>query len=96
MDASHRLAAALAALGAFLLFLVEPLIARRLLPAFGGTAAVWTTCLLCFQGLLVGGYAAAHGLSRLPTPRRPCRISRQTPRRTWPRTPRRRPPCPPA
>ena len=70
MDASPRLAAALVALGAFLLFLVEPLIARRLLPAFGGTAAVWTTCLLCFQALLVGGYAAAHGLSRLPPGRR--------------------------
>ncbi len=71
MHASPRLAGALVALGAFLLFLIEPLIARRLLPAFGGTAAVWTTCLLCFQALLVGGYAAAHGLSRLqPSGRR--------------------------
>jgi SAM-dependent methyltransferase len=65
------LAAAAVGLGAVLLFLAEPLIARRLLPRFGGTAAVWTACVLCFQWLLLLGYAAAHGLRRLaPAPRR--------------------------
>jgi hypothetical protein len=43
-------------LGAFLLFLIEPMIAKAILPWFGGAAAVWTTCLLFFQGMLLGGY----------------------------------------
>jgi protein-L-isoaspartate O-methyltransferase len=56
--------------GAFLLFLVQPLIARFILPWFGGGPAVWTTCMLFFQVLLLGGYAYAHfSISRL-TPRR--------------------------
>lgn len=41
-------------------FLVEPLVARMLLPAYGGTAAVWTTALVFFQASLVAGYALAH------------------------------------
>jgi spermidine synthase len=49
-------------LGAFLLFLVEPLLAKYFLPWFGGAAAVWTTCMLFFQLLLLAGYAYAHGL----------------------------------
>jgi hypothetical protein len=48
--------------GAFLLFLVQPLIARFILPWFGGGPAVWTTCMLFFQLLLLGGYAYAHFL----------------------------------
>ena len=56
--------------GACLLFLVQPLIARFILPWFGGGPAVWTTCMLFFQLLLLGGYAYAHfSISRL-TPRR--------------------------
>ena len=46
--------------GAFLLFLVQPLIAKFILPWFGGSPAVWTTCMLFFQVLLLGGYAYAH------------------------------------
>jgi len=46
--------------GALLLFLVEPLIARVLLPQFGGTAAVWLTSLLFFQAALLAGYLLAH------------------------------------
>jgi SAM-dependent methyltransferase len=45
---------------AFLLFQVEPLAGKFLLPWFGGTPGVWTTCLLFFQVLLFGGYAYAH------------------------------------
>jgi len=52
--------------GALLLFLVQPLIARFILPWFGGGPAVWTTCMLFFQVLLLGGYAYAHfSISRL-------------------------------
>ena len=47
-------------LGAFLLFQVQPIIARSILPWFGGTPSVWTTCMLFFQMLLLGGYAWAH------------------------------------
>ncbi|MFN2645064.1 MAG: fused MFS/spermidine synthase [Burkholderiales bacterium] len=51
-------------LSSFLLFLVQPLIARLILPWFGGSAAVWTTCMLFFQVLLLAGYAYAHGIAR--------------------------------
>ena len=51
--------------GAFLLFLVQPLMGKYLLPWFGGGPGVWTTCLLFFQTLLLGGYAYAHFLQRL-------------------------------
>jgi hypothetical protein len=49
-------------LGAFLLFQVELLIGKAILPWFGGAPAVWTTCLLFFQAVLLGGYAWAHAL----------------------------------
>lgn len=52
-------------LGAFLLFQVQPLLGRFLLPWFGGTPEVWTTCMLFFQVFLLGGYLYAHGLARL-------------------------------
>jgi hypothetical protein len=51
-------------LSSFLLFLVQPLIARLILPWFGGSAAVWTTCMLFFQVMLLAGYAYAHFLTR--------------------------------
>jgi len=54
-------------LSAFLLFQVQPLIARLILPWFGGSAAVWTSCMLFFQIALLGGYAWAHWLSERPT-----------------------------
>ena len=50
-------------LGAFLLFLVQPLIGKFILPWFGGSPGVWTTCLLFFQCLLLAGYAYAHCLN---------------------------------
>lgn len=55
-------------LSAFLLFLVEPVIAKAILPWFGGSAAVWTTCLLFFQIVLLLGYLYAHGTVRLLRP----------------------------
>jgi hypothetical protein len=50
-------------LSAFRLFLVQPIIAKQILPWFGGTSSVWTVCLVCFQIVLLGGYAYAHFLS---------------------------------
>ncbi len=47
-------------LSAFLLFQVQPLISKFILPWFGGSPAVWTTCMLFFQSLLFCGYAYAH------------------------------------
>lgn len=49
---------------ALLLLLVQPLITRAILPWFGGSAGVWTTSMLFFQALLLGGYAYAHLLHR--------------------------------
>lgn len=54
---------------AFLLFLVQPLIGKTILPWFGGSAAVWTVCMLFFQALLLAGYALAHVVMRLLAPR---------------------------
>ncbi len=47
-------------LGAFLLFQVQPLIGKFILPWFGGGSSVWTTCMLFFQWLLLGGYLYSH------------------------------------
>jgi hypothetical protein len=49
---------------ATLLFLIQPSIAKQLLPWFGGAAAVWATCLVFFQCLLLLGYLYAHLLIR--------------------------------
>ena len=50
--------------GALLLFLIQPMIAKRLLPQFGGAASVWTACLMFFQVVLLLGYLYAHWLTR--------------------------------
>src|SRR5512140_3398656 len=63
------LAAATIFAGAFLLFEVEPLIAKAILPWFGGSAQVWTTCLLFFQAALLAGYLYAHILTSHVAPR---------------------------
>jgi hypothetical protein len=54
---------------AFLLFQVQFLLGKWILPWFGGVPAVWTTCLLFFQVALLAGYAYAHGLARRLSPR---------------------------
>jgi hypothetical protein len=51
-------------LGSFLLFLVEPIAAKQLLPVLGGSAAVWINCLVFFQTALLCAYLYAHWLSR--------------------------------
>jgi hypothetical protein len=51
--------------GSFLLFLVQPMVARFALPQLGGAPGVWNSAMLVFQVLLLGGYAYAHALSRL-------------------------------
>jgi hypothetical protein len=57
-------------LSSFLLFQVQPVIAKIILPWFGGSAAVWNTCMLFFQAALLGGYTYAHLVyDRLPSKR---------------------------
>jgi len=56
-------------LGAFLLFLLEPLFAKLILPWFGGSAAVWATCLVFFQSALLLGYLYADIVARRLAPR---------------------------
>jgi hypothetical protein len=57
-------------LSAFLLFQVQPMIAKMILPWFGGGAAVWAACLLFFQCVLLLGYGYSHGIVRRLKPRR--------------------------
>jgi hypothetical protein len=52
-------------LSSFLLFLVQPIIAKQILPWFGGSAGVWTTCLVFFQSVLLAGYAYADLTNRM-------------------------------
>ncbi len=51
--------------GSFLLFLVQPMIARMALPRLGGAPAVWNSAMLVYQALLLGGYAYAHAIGHL-------------------------------
>jgi hypothetical protein len=57
-------------LSAFLLFLVQPVIAKQILPWFGGAASVWATCLVFFQSVLLFGYAYSDWTTRVLAPRR--------------------------
>jgi len=57
-------------LGAFLLFLVQPIIAKQIVPWFGGSAAVWATCMVFFQMALLVGYAYADVTTRRLAPKR--------------------------
>jgi hypothetical protein len=61
-------------LSAFLLFLVQPIIAKQILPWFGGTSAVWTVCLVFFQVLLLLGYTYSHLITRHLAPRQQARL----------------------
>jgi hypothetical protein len=56
-------------LAAFLLFLLEPLFAKLILPWFGGTAAVWATCLVFYQTALLAGYWYAHLMTQRVAPK---------------------------
>lgn len=56
-------------LGAFLIFQVQPFIGKYILPWFGGTPSVWSTCMLFFQTLLLGGYFYAHLVATRLKPR---------------------------
>ena len=55
--------------GSFLLFVVQPMVARMALPRLGGAPNVWNSAMLVYQALLLGGYAYAHLLSRWPVRR---------------------------
>ncbi|MET0309888.1 MAG: fused MFS/spermidine synthase [Sphingomonas sp.] len=62
----HWLFVAAILAGSFLLFLVQPMVARMALPRLGGAPAVWNSAMLIYQALLLGGYAYAHWLGRVP------------------------------
>src|SRR5579863_8999041 len=64
MSHSRTLFAGAVFLAAFLLFLVEPIAAKQLLPILGGSASVWITCLVFFQTALLAGYLYAHWLAQ--------------------------------
>src|SRR5438105_15694988 len=66
---SMPLYAATTFFSAFLLFLVQPIMAKQILPWFGGSANVWTTCLVFFQATLLLGYAYADLVVRGISPR---------------------------
>ena len=57
-------------LSSALLFLIEPVAAKRILPLLGGSAAVWAACLVFFQTALLGGYLTAHWVATRLSPRR--------------------------
>jgi hypothetical protein len=59
---------------ATLLFLVQLIMGKMILPWYGGSPAVWTTCMLFFQLVLLGGYAYAHGIDSALPPRRQVRL----------------------
>lgn len=61
-------------LSAFLLFLVQPILGKIVLPWFGGSAGVWAACLLYFQASLLAGYAYAHCLRRFLRPNRQMQV----------------------
>lgn len=66
MSSSRLLFGCTIFLASFLLFLVEPMAAKQLLPVFGGSAAVWITCLVFFQTALLFAYLYAHWLTQRP------------------------------
>jgi len=59
-------------LGSLLLFQLQPLVGRSILPWFGGGPAVWATCMVFFQVGLLAGYSYAHAISALPRTRQAC------------------------
>src|ERR1700674_2246466 len=71
---SMALYAATIFVSAFLLFLVQPIMAKQILPWFGGSANVWTTCLVFFQTTLLLGYAYADLVVRRTSARTQIRI----------------------
>src|SRR5437764_12195147 len=69
---------------AFILFLVQPIIGKIILPKLGGTPQVWNTCMVFFQMVLLAGYAYTHNRRAAPSERTPCRCSRLAAcRRAW-------------
>src|SRR5215470_16515999 len=59
---------------ATLLFIVEPMVGKMMLPLLGGTPAVWNTCMVFFQAVLLAGYFFAHASTRWLGPRRQARF----------------------
>ncbi|PKB14045.1 hypothetical protein B0I00_2673 [Novosphingobium kunmingense] len=68
-SAARPLFVATILVGSFLLFLVQPMVARMALPRLGGAPNVWNSAMLVYQALLLGGYYYAHRLGKLPVAR---------------------------
>src|ERR1700733_9001541 len=66
MRPTRLLYAATIFLSSLLLFLIEPIAAKQLLPILGGSSAVWLTCLVFFQITLLLGYLYAHFIATSP------------------------------
>ena len=64
--ASRRLFVTTVFAGSFLLFAIQPMVARLALPQLGGAPNVWNSAMLVYQALLLGGYGYAHVLGRWP------------------------------
>jgi hypothetical protein len=69
LRAGRTLFVATILLGSFLLFLIQPMVARMALPRLGGAPNVWNSAMLVYQALLLAGYAYAHHLGRMPVRR---------------------------
>ena len=69
MDARQPGSSVTIALSAALLFVIQPMVAKALLPRFGGSAGVWVACMMFFQVVLLLGYWYAYWLTRFPSPR---------------------------
>ena len=73
---NSRLPATTVFIGSFLLFLLQPLTGRTLLPVFGGSASVWMVCLAVYQTLLLVGYGYAHLIARSENGDRPAHFKK--------------------
>jgi hypothetical protein len=69
-------------LSAFLLFQVQPVIAKIILPWFGGSSAVWSACMVFFQSVLLAGYLYAHWLHEKLSPKKQALVRTPAPCRT--------------
>lgn len=69
MSRSVFIWSAVSFLSAFLLFVVQPMATKAILPILGGSPSVWNTAMVCFQLLLLGGYIYAHLITRIRSPR---------------------------
>ena len=70
MDIRKQLPSSVTIVGsAALLFVIQPIVAKNLLPRFGGSAGVWVTCTMFFQFVLLLGYLYSFWITKYPSPK---------------------------